>query len=263
MKQKSNVDSPDVEWFSTPPPSDGNLGVEEESSGTQAAAGGPNSTNSFESLPTPPADAEMEDVTGPSTPAAAFVGLTGSRNSLPTTGEGRGAATYAYRTAPSRERSSPLDPTSISEFSSAFHSAIPPIPVPSISAKQLLGSNAASPSGGPSEARNCSATSEEPSSGKQKSIRKKKREKSKGAASSAATMPPAATDSPTTPITPTTVEDKDMRAEQIMVAQPRGQQAGPNENVDSTGELVNGEPISDDLLNMRAGLIVNGVHFFI
>jgi hypothetical protein len=74
-------------------------------------------------------------------------------------------------------------------------------------------------------------------------------------------MSPATTNTPTTPVTSTTVEDKDMRAEQVTVAQPRGHQAGPNEDVDSTGGIVNAEPISDDLLNMRAGLMVNGVHF--
>ena len=203
----------------------------------------------------------MEYVAGPSTSATASVGLTSSRESPLTTGERRGAATYAYRKAISRERSSPVDPTSVSEFSSAAHSAIPPIPVPSTSGEQLSGSNVALPSGGPSEAGNYSATSEEPPSGKQKSNRKRKREKSKEDASLAATMPPAAANIPTTPTTPTTVEDEDMRTEQLTIAQLRDQQAKPNEDVDSTGEIVNAEPILDDALNMRAGLMVNGVHF--
>lgn len=265
-KQALNVDNPDVEWFSTPPLSDGNLGVEEGTSGTQAATGGPNPTYSSEQLLTPPADAEIGNVAGPSTSATASVGLTSSRKSPLTTGEGRGAATYAYRAAPFRERSSPVDPTSIPEFSSAAHSAIPPIPVPSTSRQQLPGRNAALPSGGPSEARNCSETSEGPPSSKQKSNRKRKREKSKEAASSAAAMPPVTTDTPTpnknTPTTPTTVEDKDMHTEQGTVAQLGGQQAGPNENFEGTGEIVNAEPILDDSLNMRAGLVVNGVTFF-
>ena len=222
----------------------------------QAATGGPTLTNSSEQLPTPPADA------GPSTSATASVGLASSRKSALTTGEGRGAATYAYRAAPSRERSSAVDPTSIPEFSSAAYSAIPPIPVPSTSRQQLPGCNAALPSGGPSEARNCSETSEGPPSGKQKSNRKRKREKSKDAASSAAIIPPATTNTPN-PIknTPTTVEDKDMHTEQVAVTQPRGQQAGPSEEFDSTGEIVNAEPILDDSLNMRAGLLANGVTF--
>jgi hypothetical protein len=228
----------------------------------QAATGGPNLTNS---LPTPPADAEMENHARPSSSATASVGLTSSRKSPLITGEGRGAATYAYRAAPSRERGSPVDPTSIPEFSSATHSAIPPIPVPSTSKQQLSGRNAALPSGGPSEARNCSVTSEGPPSSKQKSNRKRKRENSKEAPWSAATMSPATTNTPTpdknTPTTPTTVEDKDMHTERVTVAQPGGQQVGPNEDVDGAGETVNAEPILDDSLNMRAGLVVNGVHF--
>jgi hypothetical protein len=126
--------------------------------------GGPNPTNSSEPLPTPPDNVEMENVAGPSTSATASVGLTRSRKSPLTTEEGRGTATYAYRAAPSRERSSPVDPTSITEFSSAAHSAIPPFPVPSTSRQQLPGRNAALPSGGLSEARNCSETSEGPPS---------------------------------------------------------------------------------------------------
>jgi hypothetical protein len=217
-------------------------------------------------LPTPPADAEIENVAGPSTSATTSVGLTSSRKSSLTTGEGRGTATYAYRAPPSRERSSPVDPTSIPAFSLAAHSAIPPIPVPSTSRQQLPGRNATLLSGGPFEARDCSETSEGPPSSKQKSSRKRKREKSKEAASLAATMPPATMNTPTpiknTRTTPTTVEDKDMHTEQVTVAQPGSQQAGPNEDFDGTGEIVNGEPILDDSLNMRAGLIVNGVTFF-
>ena len=265
-KQTLNVDKPDVEWFSTPPLCDEDLAVEGGTSGTQAAAGGPNPTNSSEPLPTPPADAEMDiDIfAGPSTSATGFVRPTGSRKPL-TTGEGRGAATYAYRTAPSHERSSPLDPTSIPEISTVAHSAIPPVPVPSTAGQQLSGLSAALPSGGPSEAlNNCRATSEGPPSGKQKSNKKKKGEKenSRDAASSAATMPSATASTPTTPSALTTVEDKAMRTEHAMVSQLRGQQAGPNEDVDNTGEILNTEPISDDPLNMRAGLIVNGVLFF-
>ncbi|KAF8503259.1 hypothetical protein F5888DRAFT_1660166 [Russula emetica] len=234
-KQTLNVDNRDVEWFSTPPLGDGNIGVEEGTSGMQAVTGDPNPTNSSEPLPTPPADVEIENVAGPSTSATASVGLKNSKKSPLTTGEGRGAATYAYRAAPSRERSSPVDPTSIPEFPSAVHSAIPPIPVPSTSRQQLSGRNAALPSGGPSEARSCSATSEEPPSSKQKSNRKRKREKSKEATSSAATMSPATTNTPTpTRDTPTTQTTVDMHTEQ------------------------NAEPISDDSLNMRAGLVVNG-----
>jgi hypothetical protein len=228
-----NVDNPDVGgWFCTPPLTDETI-VEEGASGMPAAIGGPNPTNSSEPLPTPPTDAEMENVAGPSTSATASAGLMSSRKSPLTTGEGRGAATYAYRAAPSREWSLPVDPTSISEFSSAV----------------------------PSEAHDCSETSEEPPS-KQKSNRKKKREKLKETASSAATIRPATMNTPTTPTTPTTVEDKDMHTEQFTVAQPGGQQAGPNEYIDGTGEIVNAEPILDNPLKIRAGLVVNGVKFF-
>lgn len=229
----------------------------------QAAAGGPNLTNSFESLPTPPADMKIENVARPSTSATASVGLTGSRRSPLTTGGGRSAATYAYRAAPSRERSSPFDATSISDFSSTAHSAIPPIPVPSTSRQQLPGRDAALPSGSSYEARNCSTTPEAPSS--KKSNRKKKREESKGAAPSAATIPPATTNTPTSienmPIPTHTVEDKDMYTEQVAVARPGGQQMGPNEDVDGIEETANAESILDDLLNMRAGLVVNEVRF--
>jgi hypothetical protein len=249
-KQTLSVDSPDVEWFSTPALSDTNFDAEEGTSGTQAASGGPNPTNSFERLPTPPADEEIENVAGPSTSATASAGLTSSKKSSLVSGEGRGAAKYAYRTAPSHERSSPIDPTSISEFSSAPHSAFPPIPVSSTSTQQLSG-----------ETRNCSATSEGPPSSKQKSNRKMKREKSKEATSSVAPMSPATTNTPTTPTTPTTVEDDDMRSEQVAIAQPGGQQSGPNEDIDSTREIVNAEPIVDDPLDMRAGLVANGVRF--
>lgn len=176
----------------------------------------------------------MENVAGLSTSATASMGLTSSGKSPLTTGEGRGAATYAYRTAPSRERSS---------------------------VQQLSGPNAALPSGDPPGARNCSATSEVSAFGKQKSNKKKKREKeeSKEAASSTAPMSPATTNTPTTPTTSTTVEDKDIRSERVTVAQPGGQQSRSNEDIDDTGEIVNGEPILDDLLNMRAGLVVDGV----
>jgi hypothetical protein len=229
----------------------------------RAATGSPNTTNSSEPLPTPPDDAEMENVAGSSTRATGSVGSTSSRKSPLTTGEGRSAATYAYRAAPSRERRSPVGPTSIPAFSSADHFAIPSIPVPSTSKQQLPGRNADLPSGGPSDARSCSETSEGPPSSKQKSNRKKKREKLKEVASSAATIPPVTMNTPTpsenAPTTPTTVEDKDMHTEQVTVAQPRDQQAGPN---DGTGEIVNAEPILDDSLNMRAGLVVNGVTFF-
>ncbi len=61
------------------------------------------------------------------------------------------------------------------------------------------------------------------------------------------------------PTAPTVVEDKDIQPEQVTVAQPVGEQAGSNEDVDGTREIVNAEPISDDPLNMRAGLVVNGV----
>lgn len=228
----------------------------------QAATRGSNLMNSSEPLPTPPTDAEMENVAGPSTLATASVGLTSSKKLPLTTGEGRGAATYAYRAAPSRERSSPVDPASLSEFSSAAHSAIPPIPVPSTSRQPPSDRNAALSSRGPSEARDCSEPSEGLPSSKQRSKRKRKREKLKEDASSAATIPPATTNSPTsisnTPTTPTIVEDKDMHTEQAT----GGQQAGPNEDVDGTGEIVNAEPISDNSLNMRAGLVVNGVTLF-
>lgn len=228
----------------------------------QAANGGSNPTSSSEPLPTPPTDTEMENVARPSTSATASVGLTSSKKLPLTTGEGRGAATYAYRAARSREPSSPVGPASISEFSSASHSAIPPIPVPSTSRQQPSDRNAALPSRGPSEARDCSEASEGPPSTKQKSNRRRKREKLKEATLSAVIIPPATTNSPTpiknTPTTPTIVEDKDIHTEQAT----GGQQAGASEDVDGTGEIVNAEPISDNSLNMRAGLVVNGVTFF-
>jgi hypothetical protein len=52
-----------------------------------------------------------------------------------------------------------------------------------------------------------------------------------------------------------------MHTEQVTVSQPGTQQAGPNEDVDSAGEIINSETILDDSLNMRAGVVVNGVRF--
>jgi len=50
-----------------------------------------------------------------------------------------------------------------------------------------------------------------------------------------------------------------METDQVTVAQPGGQQAGPNEDVDGSGAIA--VPLLDDSLNMRAGLLVNGVRF--
>ena len=288
-KQSLNVDNPVVEWFSTPPLSNANRGVEEGTSGTRAAAtaGGPYLTISSEQSPTPSTHSEVENDAGPSTSATAFVDLASSRKSPLTIGESRGSATYAYRTARSRERSSPVDPTSVQESSSTSHSYIPPIPVPSTSKQQLSGCDAVLPSRGPSEPPNRSATPDGPPSSKQKSNRKRKREL-REAALSAASMPPATTNDPTsaqnTPTVP--VEDRDIcspsrrydsqtglgadatsilaniQPERVTVAQRGSERARSDEGVERTGGIANAEPISDDPLNMRAGLIVNGVSFF-
>ena len=50
-----------------------------------------------------------------------------------------------------------------------------------------------------------------------------------------------------------------MHVERVTLALLGGQQAGPNEDVDSAEEIVNTERILDDPLYMRAGLVVNGV----
>lgn len=50
-----------------------------------------------------------------------------------------------------------------------------------------------------------------------------------------------------------------MEIDQVTVAQPGGQQAGPNEDVDGSGSGAIAVPLLDDPLNMRAGLLVNGV----
>lgn len=255
---------------------------------------GPNLTNSAEPLPqgasslaTQASHSEAENDADPSTLATTPVVLSSSRKSPLTAGESRGARTYAYRTAPSHQLSSPVHPTSTPELSPTAHSTIPPIPVPSTS-KQLSGRNVVLPSGGPSETRDCSATSRDPPSSKQQSKRKRRREESKEASSSA-TMPPATTKTPSptksTPTTLTAVEDRDVcnhlrredgqtesipdatamhaniQSEQGTIARPGGEQVGSGEGVGATGEIVNAEPILDDPLNMQAGLVVNGVSF--
>jgi hypothetical protein len=290
-KQSLNVDNPVVEWFSTPPLSNGNRGVEEGTSGTQAAAAarGPYLTISSEQSPTPSSHSEVENDAGPSTSATALMDLESSRKSPLMIGESRGSTTYAYRTARSREQSSPVDPTSVQEFSPTSHSSIPPIPVPSTSKQQLSGRDAVLPSRGPSEPPNRSATPDGPPSNKQKSNRKRKRELLREAALSAASMPPATTNDPTSvknsPTVP--VEDRDicgpsrrydgqtglgadatsipanMQPERVTVTQRGGvERARSDESVERTGGIANPETISDDPLNMRTGLIVNGVSFF-
>ncbi|KAH9993825.1 hypothetical protein BJV77DRAFT_1067095 [Russula vinacea] len=125
-KQGPNVDNPDVGWFSTPPQSDGTFG-------TQAATVvGPNLTNSAEPLPqgasslaTQASHSEAENDADPSTLATTPVVLSSSRKSPLTAGESRGARTYAYRTAPSHQLSSPVHPTSTPELSPTAHSTIP------------------------------------------------------------------------------------------------------------------------------------------
>ena len=284
-------------WFSTPPHSDGNLGVEEGPFGTQASvARGPNLSNSAKPLPhgvsshatspAPPSLSEVEYDAKPSTSATTSKVLSSSSKSPLTTGERRGTATYAYRTAPPCERGSPVHPTSIQEFSSA---AIPPIPVPSTS-RHPSRRNLVMPSEGPSEPRNYSTTSKEPPSNKRQSNRRRRREELKEVASSPDTVPRTTTKTPTppknTPTPPIAAEDRDicdpsrrddgqieldtdvtvmpddMQPEQVTVVQSGGEQAGWGEG-DATGEIVNADPSQDDpVLSMRAGLKVNNVSVF-
>ena len=284
-------------WFSTPPHSDGNLGVEEGPYGTQApVARGPNRSNSAKPLPhgvsratspTPPSHSEVKYDAKPSTSATTSKVLSSSSMSPLTTGEHRGTATYAYRTAPSCERGSPVHPTSIQEISSA---AIPPIPVPS-SSRHPSRRNAVMPSEGPSKPHNYSSTSGEPPSSKRQSNRRRRREELKEVASSSDTAPRATKKTPTppqnTPTLPIAVEDREiydpsrwddgqiesdaevavmpdaMQPEQATFVQSGGEQAGLGEG-DVTGEVVNAGSSQDDpVLSMRAGLKVNNVSFLI
>jgi hypothetical protein len=281
-KQVSNVDNSDTDWFSTP-----HYGVDEGTLRTQATSAGSHSlTKSAETSPPPassstlPASqtsashAEVTGHAGPSTSVAASVVSSSSQKSPLTMGQNRGRATYAYRTARSPEQSTPIHFASVPESPETDNSAVPPTPTPSTS-KQIAGHSSVLPSRGSLEP---GFTSEGPPPAKYKSVRRKKREETKRCAASASTVLPAtATDaSPdlVRPVVPSTVEDGD-------VCDPPRNDDGQTVldlDVPSTPANVKPEPSTgreqlgsgedrietdqdDPALNMRAGLIVNGVSF--
>ncbi|KAH9981741.1 hypothetical protein BJV74DRAFT_853868, partial [Russula compacta] len=278
-RQALNVDNSDVGWFSSPPPSDGYPSVEAGTSGTRpTTTGGHSLTKSAEPLPhrvlstlasssALAGHLEVGNDTQPSTSANTSVASSSLTKSPLTAGPSRGAATYAYRTAPSREQSSPVHLPSILESSSAANSAIPRIPIPSTSSATLGG----------------------PQHGKQKSSRKKRREESKKLAASVATKSLATARASPLPIQSvptvlTAVENgdahdlsrrdgspvklegdvptipADVPPEQATVAQSEDEEAGLVKGVDDTVGILSAEPNRDEVaaLSMRAGLIANG-----
>ncbi len=281
-------------WFSTPPSVDGQYGVEEGTFLAQATnARGLGLTKSAEpslasssalaaSPPNPRSHLQERNDAGPSTSVGTPVVLSSSNKSPLTTRQSRGAATYAYRTAPSLEQSSSIHLTPALESPSAANSAIPPIPMPSTSS-HISAPNLVPPSRGSSEPVNRGSTAEGQPPAKQKSARRRKREGSKRFAASAATVLTATTDTSPDPIknmpaVPMIVEDRDIcdpsghhdgqtekdldvpsiladiRPGQITIVQSGGEQT-------RSGEIKT-EPDQDDpALSMRAGLIVNGVSF--
>jgi hypothetical protein len=268
-----------VGWFSTPPPGDAHLGVEQSSLGSQATtatAGGPIAASlNHTSHP---------EVTDDAEPSMVTEALETPRKSPPTTGKCQRAVAYAYRTAPVHKRTTPVDLAILDSPSGAGSmAAVPPIPR---QASSEMDQKPTLPSQGSSEPRNGGGAAECPPPGKQKSHRKRKREESRKLAASATAVLPAITDAsstPTeiTPTTPTTAEigearpgdddqtkldaslssmPTDKSPEQLISAQLGAQQAGQVEDVDSTRKAVETEPRDDDpALRMRAGLIVNGV----
>jgi hypothetical protein len=280
-KQPLNVDNSDVDWFSTPHP--GDLITQ-----TTAAAGLGRTKST--APPPPPASSSAlaasqpsaghsgaTNDTGPSTSVVTPVVLSSSRIPPLTTGQSRGEATYAYKTARPVEQSTPTHLTSVPESPETAKSSAPPTPAPSTS-KQISARNSIPPSRGPLEP---GSTSEGPPLPKIKSVRKRRREEAKRPAASAATvMPVTTTDTspdPVKPIVPETVEDGCVCDPPQYGGQTELDLDVPSTPVDRKPELstfaqVRGEETrlvedsieqdqDDPALSMRAGLIVNGVSF--
>jgi len=245
------------------------------------------------SLDTPPISTSHPDVAHGSKPSASVTTSAASSSStkLPlttATGRSHGTATYAYKTV-SYEQSSPIRLPSVVGSFSATMSAIPPIPVPSTSReKSDRNSVRASP-----EPTNGGASSEGLPSGKQRSGRKKRRKLAAAAAAvaAAAVRELAVKEASPVPIESVTavpavqnrdaydlprrdddqtkleVDDlstlADMLPEQDTVAQRGGEKARSREGVDDVSGVGEAEEHLDDPeLNMRAGLIVNGVSLY-
>jgi hypothetical protein len=265
-KRKMNCDTSDLGWFSTPPPGDAHSGLEQSSLGLQT----PTPSGSNTTSPTHTNHPEITDDAEPSTVTEAFQTL----RKLPhATGQCQGAATYAYRTAPSHENT-PVDLAILNAPSGAGSSAAV-LPMPRDTSSETDGKPIL-PCQGSSEHR-------------EKSNRKKKRGELKRHAASAAASSSMITEASSmradvTPTTPTTDGISDTHADTCggdgrqteledvaMLIDPSPEQhtdiksGGPRarlaEDVDSTGKGASEtEPNGDDpALGMRAGLIVNGV----
>jgi len=289
-KQALNVDNSDMDWFSTPHLGDSHSGVEEGTFRTQATSAGSHSpTKSAEPSPPPASSstlsasqtsashAEVTGDPGPSTSVVAVVSSS-SRKSPLTTGQNRGGATYAYRTARPPEQSAPVHLASVPESPKTTNSAVPPTPTPSTS-KQIAGHSSVLPSRGSLEP---GFTSEGPPPAKIKSVRKRRREEAKRLAASASTVLPATTKDaspdPVKPVVPNTIEGRDVcdtprhdggqtvldldlqsapadiKPKPSTVAEAGGEQPRLGEDRTETDQ-------DDPALNMRAGLIVNQVGF--
>ena len=281
-KQALSVDNSDTDWFSTP-----HFDVDESTSRTQATGAGSHSpTKSAEPSP-PPASPSTLSASQPSASHAEVTGDAGSSTSVAVpvassssrkSGQNRGGATYAYRTARPAEQSTPTHLVSVPESPETANSAVAPTPTPSTS-KQIAGHSSLLPSRGSSEP---GSMSEGPPPAKRKSSRRKRREESKRLAASASTVLPATTTdgSPglVKPVVPKVVEGRDVcdpprrddgqtvldldvpstpadiKPEPSTVAQAGGEQPRLGEDRTETDQ-------DDPALDMRAGVVVNGVSF--
>jgi hypothetical protein len=282
-KKKMNSDTPDVGWFSTPPPGDAHSGLGQSSLGLQTST-------SSGSITTSPAHTNHPEITDDTEPSTVTEALQTLRKLPHATGQCQGAATYAYRTAPSHERSTPVDLAILNSPSGASSSAAV-LPMPR-DMSSVTNRNPILPCQGSSEHRDIGGAAECPPPDKQRSNRKKKRGELKRHAALAAASPSTITEvssmcADVTPISPTTpgisdthadtcggddrqteLEDANVSSmvidpspEQHTSVQSRRQRTRLAEDVDSNGKVAaETEPNGDDpALGMRAGLIVNGV----
>ena len=218
--------------------------------------------------------AEMTDDAGTSTPTVASVVSSRSQKSPLTTGQNRAGVTYAYRTARSPEQSPPIH---LAESPETVNAAVPPTAKPSTS-KQIASHGSVPPSRASSEP---GFTSEGPPLAKNKSGRKRRREAKRLVAAAPTVLPATTTDAlldPTEPVIPNAIEDRDVcdppqhddgqtvsdldvpstpadiKPEPSTVAQAGDEQQRLGEDMTETDQ-------DDSVLNMRAGLIVNGVSY--
>lgn len=295
-KQAPNIDYSDVGWFSTPAAGDDHHGVEDDTFGMQAPAaprrGRVKSTepqvSSFglDASPVSACHPEMTNDAGPSTPVTAHSIPSGSTRSPLTTGQTRGATTaYAYKAVRRQKPNTPNHPTSGPELSSFVNSAVTPVHVRSTS-KQSSDRTSVPLSRDSSEPASCGSTSDRngPPPAKQKSVRRRKREEAKRPVASATTVLTLSKEDSPTPtenlrvVTTTTLENRDTCGPSpqddgqvemnldIPFPPPETQpeqtslvQSGSEQTRSSEDETV---PDQDDrVLNMTAGLVVNGVSF--